>query len=149
MEAKLFSHFRNAHHAHILFVGQDQKNGILQFVFWKHFLEFFSGNLNSFFIWWVDDVDESLCVLVVMFPELSDFVLSSDVPDGELDLFELNGLNVESDGWDRGDDLTQFEFIEDGGFTSGIKTEHEGSEFLFAEEISEDFSEVKTHLNEI
>ena len=111
-------------------------------------MEFLSGDFDSFFIWGVDDVNEGLGVLVVMFPELSDFILSSDVPDGELDFFELNSFDVESDGGDWWDDLTQLEFVKDGGFTGSIKTEHEGSKFFFAEEISKDFSEVKTHLND-
>ena len=146
VKSQLFSDFWNAHHAHILFVGQDQENGVLEFVFWKHLLKFLSGYLNSFLIWGVDDVNEGLSVLVVVLPELSDFILSSNVPDCELDLLKLNCLDVKSDGWNWWNDLTQLKFVEDGSLTGGIQTEHQGSEFLLSEEISENFSEVKSHL---
>lgn len=146
VKTQLLSNFWNTHHTHILLVSQDQENGILEFVFWKHLLKLFSGDLDSFLIWRVNNVDEGLSILVVMLPELSDFILSSDVPDCKLDLLKFNSFNVKSDGWDWWDNFTQLEFIEDGCLTGSVETEHQGSELLLSEEISEDFSEVKTHL---
>jgi hypothetical protein len=146
VETQLLGDFRNTHHAHILLVGQDQEHGVLELIFWEHLLKLLSGNLNSFLIWGVDDVDERLGVLVVMLPELSDLILSSDVPHCELDFLEFNSLNVKSDGWNWWDNLAQLELVENGCFTGGIETEHQGSELFLSEKITEDFSEVKTHL---
>ena len=149
VKAELLYNFRDTHHTHILFVGKDKKDGILELVFSKHLLKFLTGDLNSFFIRRVDDVDEGLCVLVVMLPELSDFILSSDVPNGEFDLLELNSFDIESDGGNWGDNLTKFEFIEDGGLTSSIETQHEGAKLFLTEERVEKFSKTKSHLNYI
>ena len=77
-------------------------------------------------------------------PERTDLVLSSDVPDGERNVLVLNGLNVETylanhysqdtrggmgslglltNSRDSGNNLAQLELVQDGGLTSGIKTD--------------------------
>ena len=56
----------------------------------------------------VDDEDETLCAGEVVPPEGTDFVLSADVPDVELDVFVGDGLDVEADGGDGGDVLIEF-----------------------------------------
>ena len=63
--------------------------------------------LDTFAIGRVDDKDEALSVLVVMAPEGTDLVLASDIPDGEGDVLVLDGLDVEADGGDGGDDLSE------------------------------------------
>ena len=98
MKTEFLDNFWNTHNTHILFVSKNEKGSILKFVFWKHLLEFFSGNIHSFFVRWVNNIDESLGVLIVVLPQLSDLILSSDIPDCEFDLLELDGLDVESDG---------------------------------------------------
>jgi len=47
-----------------------------------------------------------------MAPERSDLVLSADVPDIELHILVCDRLDVESDGWDRGDSLVQLQLVE-------------------------------------
>ena len=47
-------------------------------------------------------------------PERADLVLSTDVPDVELDVLVGYGLDVEADSRDRGDVLVELEFVEDG-----------------------------------
>ena len=44
----------------------------------------------------VDDENESLRVLVVVSPERSDLVLSTDIPDGEGNVFVFDGFDVET-----------------------------------------------------
>ena len=106
VEAEFFYDFRNTHNSHILFVGEDEEDGILELIFRQHFLEFLSSDFHSFFIRRVDNVDQGLSVLIVMFPELSDLVLSSDIPNCELNILELDCFNVESDGWDWWNNLS-------------------------------------------
>ena len=98
MEAELLNDFGNAHDSHILLVGKNQEDCVLEVVFGEHLVEFLPGDLNSFFVRRVDDIDEGLGVLVVVFPELSDLILTSDVLDGEFDLLELNSFDIEADG---------------------------------------------------
>ena len=55
----------------------------------------------------------------VVSPQGSDLILTSDIPNGEVDVLVLDSLDVEADGGDGGDDLTELELVEDGGLTSG------------------------------
>ena len=77
-------------------------------------------------------------------PERANLILASDVPDGERNVLVLNGLNVETcsanhysqdtrggmgslglltNSRDSGNNLAQLELVQDGGLTSGIKTD--------------------------
>lgn len=42
-----------------------------------------------------------------------------------------------TDGGNGGDDLAEFEFVEDGGFTGGVQPDHEDPHLLLAEEAFE------------
>lgn len=72
-------------------------------------------------------------------PERTDLVLTADIPDGERYVLVFNSLNVEAcahvklaikviqcgkltDCWNCGDNLAQLQFVQNGGFSSGIKT---------------------------
>ena len=48
-------------------------------------------------------------------PERPNFVLPSHVPHGEVDVLVLNRLDVEANGRDGGDDLTELELVQDRG----------------------------------
>ena len=37
----------------------------------------------------------------------------------------LDSLHIEADCGNSGDDLSQFQFVEDGGFTGSVKSDHE------------------------
>ncbi|KAI3487125.1 hypothetical protein L1887_48958 [Cichorium endivia] len=52
---------------------------------------------------------------VVVSPERSNLVLSSYVPDVELDVLVLHRLHVEAHRGDGGDGLVEFELVQDGG----------------------------------
>jgi hypothetical protein len=47
-----------------------------------------------------------------MSPKRPDLVLTSDIPDAELDVLVCHRLNVEPNGRDSCDGLVQFEFVE-------------------------------------
>ena len=56
-----------------------------------------------------------------MSPEGPDLVLATDIPHGEADVLVLDGLHVEANGGDGGHNLTQLQFVQDGGLTSSIQ----------------------------
>lgn len=82
----------------ILLIGKDEKDGISQLVLVEHSLQFFAGLDDTVAIVAVDDKDDALGVLEVVPPQRTDLVLTADVPNGELDVLVLDGLDVEA--WD-------------------------------------------------
>jgi hypothetical protein len=118
----------------VLLVGKDQQNSIAQFVFRQHAVQFFTGFINTVTVVGVDDEDDTLCVLEVVSPERSDAVLTTNVPHGELDVLVFYGFDVETNGGDSGDDFTQLQFVQNGGLTGGVQTNHQNTHFLVAEE---------------
>jgi hypothetical protein len=74
-------------------------------------------------------------------PQDSDLVLATDVPNVELDVLELDGFHVETDGWDGVEDFAQLQLVNDGGLASGIQTEHQNSGFGLTEHFVEQFCE--------
>lgn len=103
MEAKFVGDFGGVHGVReILLVGKDKEEGIAEFVFVQHPLQFFAGFGDTFPIIGVDDENDALGVLEVckrqfsaiagvshgngtrtMPPERTDLVLTTNVPDGE------------------------------------------------------------------
>ena len=70
------------------------------------------GGVDAVAVVGVDDEYQTLGVLVVVAPEGADLVLASDIPDGEGDVLVLDGLDVEADGGDGGDDLSELSYVE-------------------------------------
>jgi hypothetical protein len=50
-----------------------------------------------------------------------------------------------TNSWDGRDDFTKFQFVEDGGFTSGVQSYHQYSHLFLAEEAFEEICEHITH----
>jgi len=145
VEAQFVSHFGGRHGVwKILFVCENEKNGVPEFVFVEHSHEFLPGLADSVPIVTVDDEDEALCVLEVVPPERSNFVLSADVPHGEADVLVFDCFHIETNSGNSGNDLAQFQFVENGGFTRCVKTDHQDSHFLLAEEASKN-REIASH----
>jgi hypothetical protein len=90
---------REAHlvtYGQILFVGEDEEQSISQLVLVQHALQLLTSFYDTVAIVAVDNENDALGVLEVMSPQRSDLVLTTDIPDGELDVLILNGLNVEA-----------------------------------------------------
>ena len=51
--------------------------------------------------------NQPLGVLVVVFPQHANPILSAHVPNGEVDLLVLHSLYIEPNRWNGGDHLTQ------------------------------------------
>ena len=80
----------------ILLVGENQQNGISELILVQHTLQLLSGLNNTITIVAVNYEDDTLGVLKVMSPQGPDLVLSTHIPDGELNVFVLNSLDVET-----------------------------------------------------
>lgn len=80
----------------ILLVGKDQENGIAELILVQHTLQLLPSFNDTVTIVAVNNKDDALGVLEVMPPQRSNLVLSSYIPNGELNVLVLNGLDVES-----------------------------------------------------
>jgi hypothetical protein len=109
----------------ILLVGKHQHHRIAQLVLVQHIVELSFGLNDTLAIVGVNDEDESLRVLEVVAPQWTDFILTADIPHSEADVFVLYSLDVESDGWNGGDDLPELQLVENCSFTCRIETDCE------------------------
>jgi hypothetical protein len=126
IQSQLFGQLSCAHRVRqILLVGKHQHYRIAQLVLVQHIVELPFCLNHTLAIVRVDDEDESLRVLEVVAPQWTDFVLTADIPHGEADVFVLYSLDVESDGWNGGDDLSELQLVENCSFTSRIETDCE------------------------
>ena len=129
----------------VLLVGEHEQYGILKLLLSEHLVELFAVLFDSVSIIGVNDVDESLGVGVVVSPEKSDLVLTTDVPHVEGDVLVLNSLNVESNCWDGVDDLTELQLVEDSCLSGGIETDHENAHLAGADHALPDVGEKVSH----
>ena len=85
MKVEFVSDLSNRHSVgKILFVGQYQESGIAEFIFPQHLLKFFGSaavtSINTFSIVGVNYKDDGIGILVVVSPQRTDLVLTSDIP---------------------------------------------------------------------
>ena len=81
MKPELISDFRSGHGPlNILLVGINENDGVLELFIVDHFVQFVSCVVHSFAVVGVHDEDDSLGVGIVVPPELSDLILTTDVP---------------------------------------------------------------------
>lgn len=138
VQAELVSNLCRVHGVgQILLVGKDEKKSVAKLIFVEHSLQFFACLRNSLSIVGINDEDDAVRVLEVMSPERSNFVLSSNVPNGEGNVLVLDRLDIETNGGNGGDDLTELKLVENRGLTGGIESDHENSHLLFAKEARE------------
>jgi hypothetical protein len=80
----------------ILFVGKDKEQCVSQFILVQHTLQFLTSFDNTIAIIAVNDENDALSVLEVMSPKRSDLVLTTDIPDSELDVLIVDSLDVKA-----------------------------------------------------
>lgn len=51
-----------------------------------------------------------------------------------------------TDGRDGGDDFTELELVEDGGFTGGVESDHQDSHLLLPPQLIEQLGKGETHV---
>ena len=125
-----------------LLVGEDKQHGIPQLVLVQHSMQLVARLLGTIPVVAVHDEDQGLGIQVVMAPERSDPILATDVPDCEIDVLVLDGLNIETDGRYRGDVLTQLQLVQYGSLACRIQSDHEDADVSFGDEALEDTCEV-------
>lgn len=146
VEPELVGDLGNAHGlGQILLVGEHKEHSVAELVLAKHLVKLVVGLDDTLAVVGVDDKDETLSVLEVVAPQRTDLVLTAHIPHSEVDVLVLDGLHVEPDGGDGGNDLTELELVEDGGLTGGVETDHKDSHVLLAEELAEEFAKASTH----
>jgi len=80
----------------ILLVGEDQEKGIPELILVQHSLQLLTSLNDTVTIVAVNYENDTLGVLEVMPPQRSDLVLTTDIPDSELNVLVLDGLDVEA-----------------------------------------------------
>jgi len=116
----------------ILFVGEDKEHGIPELILVQHALQLLTSFNYTIAIVAVDDEDDALSVLEIMSPERSDLVLSTDIPHCELNVLVLDGLDVEADCGNGGDDFAELELIQDRGLSGSVQANHQDAHFLLS-----------------
>lgn len=105
VQSKLVRHFCGAHGVgKILLVGKDQEDSVAQLILVQHTVQFITSGIDTIGIVRVHHKDETLRVLVIMAPQGTDLILTTDIPDCEGNVLVLHGLDVETDGGNRSDD---------------------------------------------
>jgi len=79
-----------------LLVGEDQEKGIPKLILVQHSLQLLTSLNDTVAIVAVDYENDTLGVLEVMPPQRSDLVLTTDIPDSELNVLVLDGLDIEA-----------------------------------------------------
>jgi len=92
----LRSNVTSATNRQILLVGEDQKNGVSELVLVQHALQLLPSFDDTVTIVAINYEDDTLSVLEVMSPQRPDLILSTNIPNCELNIFVLNSLNVET-----------------------------------------------------
>jgi len=78
-------------------------------------------------------------------PKRSDFVLTTHVPDSEANVLVLHSLNIKPNGGNSCHYFAKFQFIQDGGFTSSIKSNHQYPHLLLAKQPPEHAGQCEPH----
>jgi len=139
-QAELFSDLSDAHGlGEILLVGKDEEDSVAELVLSEHLVELVVCFSDTLTVIAIDDKDKALSVLEVVAPEGTDLILATNIPHSEVDVLVLNSLDVETDGGNGCNNLTELELVKDGGLTSSIKTDHKDTHILLAKETAEEF----------
>lgn len=81
----------------ILFVGKYEQQTVLHFTVAQYAVKLLFCLVDTFAVLAVDDEHQTLGASVVVPPEWSNLILSSDVPDIELDVLVCDSFDIESD----------------------------------------------------
>lgn len=116
VKTQLISHFSCRHGVRqILLVGKDQQDRFTQLILVQHTVQLVASSVNTVTIVGVNHEDKTLRILVVVAPQRTNLILSSDVPHGEADVLVFHSFDVETNGRDGGDNLTKLELVQDSG----------------------------------
>lgn len=130
----------------ILLIGKDQQESILHFAIVDNLVKLGASLLQTSSVAGVHNEDQTLCTRIVVSPEGSDLVLSTNIPDIELHILIGDAFNVETDGRDSGDVLIgELQFVEDCGLSSSIQTQHQNPHLLRTKNLPHNLGNLTTH----
>merc|ERR1712216_544378 len=126
MQAKLVHHLGRSHGIRqILLVRKHKDHGIAHLILLQDLCEFFACILDTVTVIAINYKDQALSICVIVPPQLTDLVLAADIPDIEVNVLVLNGLDIEANGWDRCHHLTQLQLVQDRSLPCCVKTNHQ------------------------
>jgi len=79
-----------------LLVCENKEEGISKLILVEHALQLFPSLDNSVTIVAVNDEDDTLSILEIMSPQRTDLVLSTNIPDSELNVLIFDGLDIKA-----------------------------------------------------
>ena len=79
-----------------MLVGENKEEGISKLILVEHALQLFPSLDNSVTIVAVNDEDDTLGILEVMSPQRTDLVLSTNIPDRELNVLIFDSLDIKA-----------------------------------------------------
>jgi hypothetical protein len=79
-----------------LLVGENKEEGISKLILVEHALQLFPSLDNSVTIVAVNNEDDTLGILEVMSPKRTDLVLSTNIPDSELNVLIFDSLDIKA-----------------------------------------------------
>ena len=106
---------------HINLIGQNQNRTIFQLLSIYHTLKCVLGHLKPISVTCIQNINDGLRIVIVVMPEISQFGLSSDVPDCELEAFVVDFLHIKADGRNWVNVLFEFHLVEDCGFSGVVQ----------------------------
>lgn len=81
----------------ILLIGKHQEKRILQFILVQHPLKFITSlGCDTITVIAVDDEDNSLSILEIMSPQRSNLILTTDIPDGKLNVLVFDRFDIKT-----------------------------------------------------
>lgn len=153
--------------AHILLVGKDKKESILHFTIVDNLVKLGTSLLQASSVARVHHENQALCTGVVVSPEGSNLVLTTDIPDVEFHILIGDALDVKAHGRNSGDVLVaEFQFVENccqvldlsssvtraceprkklTCLSSSIETQHENPHLLRAEDLPHHLGYLASH----
>lgn len=79
-----------------MLVCENKEEGISKLILVEHALQLFPSLDNSVTIVAVNDEDDTLSILEIMSPQRTDLVLSTNIPDSELNVLIFDGLDIKA-----------------------------------------------------
>ena len=126
LQLELLHDFSSSHSiGQVLLVGKDQQNCVLHLWLLQHLVQFILGIIDSVAVRTIHHIDQTICAFKVVAPKSANLVLATHIPNVELDVLVFHGLHIKSYGGDGGNDLCQFQAVQNGGLACSVQTKHQ------------------------
>mmetsp|Transcript_35595 Transcript_35595/g.82663 ORF Transcript_35595/g.82663 Transcript_35595/m.82663 type:complete len:367 (+) Transcript_35595:560-1660(+) len=109
----------------ILLVRVHKQQSVPQLILVQHLTQLLTSILHALAVVAVHHADKRVCALEVVAPERSNLVTATHIPTGQLHALVFYGFNVEANGGDGGDHLSQFQLVQHGSFSGCIQSDYQ------------------------